>query len=63
MFRKTGWYYMNSADDVNNINTKKDLSKYRLEKAKNCLQAAKTLLEHELYEDATNRANRRRLDS
>lgn len=47
---------MNSADDVNNINTKKDLSKYRLEKAKNCLQAAKTLLEHELYEDATNRA-------
>ena len=54
---------MNSADDVNNINTKKDLSKYRLEKAKNSLQAAKTLLEHELYEDATNRANRRRLDS
>lgn len=47
---------MNNADDVNNVNSKKDLSNYRLDKARQCLQAAKALLGLELYEDAANRA-------
>lgn len=47
---------MNNADDMTNINSKKDLSDYRLDKANNCLQAAKALLGLELYEDAVNRS-------
>lgn len=43
-------------DDLNNIQSRKDLAIYRLEKADKCLQAAKALLDIELYEDAANRA-------
>lgn len=56
MFREMGWCYMNNTDDVNHVHSRKDLSNYRLDKADNCLQAAKALLELELYEDAANRA-------
>ena len=47
---------MNSSNDERNIDSRKELSEYRLEKAHNCLKAAKALLEIELYEDAANRA-------
>ena len=47
---------MSNVDDLNNIHSEKDLSVYRMDKADNCLKAAKALLELELYEDAANRA-------
>ena len=47
---------MKNADDVDYVSSKKDLSDYRLDKAENCLRAAKALLGLELYEDAANRA-------
>ena len=43
---------MNSSNDERNIDSRKELSEYRLEKAHNCLKAEKALLEIELYEDA-----------
>lgn len=43
-------------ENNNEMNGKRDLANYRMEKAFSCLQAAKFLLQSDLYENAANRA-------
>ena len=50
MLKEMGSFYLDGNTD--DINSRKELSEYRLEKAESCLVEAKALLEIDKYEGA-----------